>query len=126
MQLDPTNLFLLWFGGGSVIFLVWAALVGEALMGDRPRAVRPAIGVLAAIGIFHPAAAASAIDLARLGRQLGEPATDDAVDPSVRDARRTRAAAVAISANATRIVYGCAALSVVVALLAFVEAGGVP
>lgn len=124
MSIDPTTLFLVWFGGGSVIFLAWAALVGQALMGGRPEAVRPAIGVLAAVGIFHPAAAASAVDLARLGRQLGEPTSDGAVDPAVHDARRARAAAVALPSGAEKAVYGCAAVSLVVAIAAFSQAGG--
>jgi hypothetical protein len=124
LHIDPTTLFLVWFGGGSVIFLAWAALVGQALMGERPGAVRPAIGILAAIGILHPAAAASAIDLARLGRQLGEPTSDDAVDPAVREARRARAQAVALPSSAEKAVYGCAAVSLVVAIAAFSQAGG--
>lgn len=125
MHIDPTTLFLVWFAGGFVIFLAWAALVGQALMGDRPEAVRPAIGVLAAVGIVHPAAAVSAVDLTRLGRQLGEPTSDDAVDPAARSARDARAAAVALPRGAVTAVYGCAAISVVVAIAAFSQAGGI-
>ena len=50
MTIDPTTLFLFWFGGGFVLFLLWSALVGEALMGARPHLVRPAIGLLALLG----------------------------------------------------------------------------
>lgn len=126
MHIDPTTLFLVWFGGGFVIFLAWAALVGQAVMGDRPAAVRPAVGVLAVIGVLHPAAAASAIDLVRLGRRLGTAPSDAPAAPGGEDARRARAAALALPGWAEGAVYGCAAASVVVAVAAFVQAGGLP
>lgn len=127
MHIDSTTLFLIWFGGGFVIFLAWAALVGHALMGDRPAAVRPAIGLLAAIGVFHPAAAVSAIDLTRLGRQLADDGEGDgALEPGVRDARRARAAAVSLPRSGVLAVYGCGAASLVIAVAAFIEAGGLP
>jgi hypothetical protein len=122
VDLDPTTLFLIWFGGGCVIFLAWAALVGQALMGDRPGAVRPAIGVLAVVGVFHPAAAISAIDLVRLSRTLGTSPTDPDAPPL--DAARARA--LALPGWALPAVGACAAASVAVAVAAFVAAGGLP
>ena len=125
MHIDPTTLFLVWFGGGFIIFLAWAALVGQALMGDRPQAVRPAVGVLAVIGVVHPAAAISAIDLVRLGRTLNAPSDDPALAAGS-SAHQARAQALALPAGAVAAVYGCAAVSVVVAVAAFITAGGLP
>lgn len=126
MQLDPTNLFLIWLGGGFVIMLAWAALVGQALMGGRPAAVRPAIGALAVIGVFHPVAAISAVDLVRLGRTMATSPTDDPSAPFDGAARSARARALALPDWAVVGVYGCAVASVFVAIAAFVEAGGLP
>ena len=53
MDIDPTTLFLIWLGGGCVVFLIWAALVGQILMGRRLGAVRPAIGLLAVVGVWN-------------------------------------------------------------------------
>lgn len=72
MNLDRNDLVLLWLGGGFVVVLAWAGLLGHALMGRRPTAIRPAIAVLAAIGLVHPAAALAAADLVRLDRQAEE------------------------------------------------------
>jgi len=110
VQLDPTTLFLYWFGGGFVLLLAWAALVGQALMGDRPGAVRPAVGLLAALGVLHPVAALSAVDLVRLGRSLATTPGD----------------ALAFPTWAVGAVWSGAVLSAVVAVAAFVEAGGLP
>jgi hypothetical protein len=125
VHIDPTTLFLVWFGGGFVVFLAWAGLVGQALMGVRPQVVRPAaIGLLAVVGVLHPAAAVSAIDLARLTRTVGRPPTGEAAADS--PARRARSDALALPSWAMGAVYAGAAASVVVAIAAFVEAGGVP
>lgn len=126
MQLDPTNLFLVWLGGGFVIALAWAALVGQALMGRRPAAVRPAIGALAVVGVLHPAAAVGAIDLVRLGRTLATPPSVDPAASLANPTRDARAAALALPAWAVAGVYGCAVASVFVAVAAFVTAGGLP
>lgn len=122
MDIDPTTLFLIWFGGGCVVFLAWAALVGQAVMGERPGAVRPAIGVLAVVGVLHPAAAVSAIDLVRLSRSFATPVSDGPVAPSV----EARARALALPAWAPAAVGACAALSAVVAVGVFIQAGGLP
>ncbi|WP_426571534.1 hypothetical protein [Aquihabitans sp. McL0605] len=74
MTLDQTTLLLCYLGGGFVIALVWAALVGETLIGSRHRAVRGSVAALAVFGLVHPVAAVAAADLVRLGRT-----TDDAV-----------------------------------------------
>jgi hypothetical protein len=124
VHIDPTTLFLVWFGGGFVVFLVWAALVGQALMGERPEAVRPAVGVLALIGIVHPAAALGAVDLVRLSRTLAAPPTEDAAVPLDAEARRARAEALALPPWAVGTVYGCAVASFAIAAAAFVGAGG--
>ena len=126
MDIDPTTLLLIWFGGGCVVFLVWAALVGQVLMGKRLGAVRPAIGALAVLGVFHPAAAVSAIDLARLTRTVAQPPDHNPTVPLDDDARRRRAEALALPSWAHAAVYAAAALSAVVAVGAFFEAGGLP
>lgn len=72
MHIDKNDLLLLWLGGGFVVALAWAALVGHALMGRRPAAIRPGIAVLATIGLVHPAAAVAAADLVRLGGTVDE------------------------------------------------------
>jgi len=126
MDIDPTTLFLVWFGGGFVVFLAWAGLVGQALMGERLGAVRPAIGVLAVVGVLHPAAAVGAIDLARLTRTLASAPTDAPVLPLDADRRRARAQALALPGWALPAIYACAGLSVVVAVTAFVSSGGLP
>lgn len=122
MDIDPTTLFLLWFGGGFVIFLAWAALVGQALMGARPGVVRPSIAVLAVLGLVHPAAALSAIDLTRLARACTRPVAADLDDPVGRE----RARALALPGWAMIAVGTAGALSAVVAVAAFVSAGGLP
>ena len=126
MHIDSTTLFLVWFGGGSVIFLVWAAFVGQALMGERPEALRPGIGVLAVVGILHPAAAVGAIDLVRLSRTLANPASDEPMAPLDAEARQARARSLALPGWAVTSVYGCAIASSAVAITALVEAGGFP
>lgn len=120
MDIDPTTLFLYWFGGGFVVFLAWAALVGEALMGAHPGAVRPAIAVLAVVGLVHPAAAVGAIDLVRLARSSAHPVADDIDDSVLRD----RARALALPDWTMLAVGVAAALSAVVALVALIDAGG--
>lgn len=125
MTIDPTTLFLFWFGGGFVLFLLWSALVGEALMGTRPQLVRPAIGLLALLGLVHPVAGGTAIDLVRLSRTLARPATDDPESAPVAAARHERAAALALPGWSIATVYACALTGIVVAVLALVEAGGI-
>lgn len=73
MPFDRSALLLAWFAGGFILFLLWAALVGQALLGTRRAAVRPAIGVLLLLGLVHPVAAISAADLARLARSIDHP-----------------------------------------------------
>ena len=73
MPFDRSALLLAWFAGGFILFLLWAALVGQSLLGERRGAVRPAIGVLLLLGLVHPAAAISAADLARLARTIDHP-----------------------------------------------------
>jgi hypothetical protein len=124
VHLDPTTLLLFWFGGGCVIFLVWAAFLGEALMGAHPRSVRPAIGVLALLGLVHPAAGASAVDLVRLTRTLAEPPTDDPASSGDPRARQARAVAVALPRWAIVTVHASAAIGVVVAVIALIGADG--
>jgi hypothetical protein len=124
MDIDPTTLFLVWFGGGCVVFLIWAALVGQTLMGERLSAVRPCIGLLAIVGVFHPAAAASAIDLARLTRTVAAPPTSAPALPLDDEGRRRRAEALALPGWAFPAVYACGAASVVVA--AFLAVGAFP
>lgn len=126
MDIDPTTLFLVWFGGGCVVFLIWAGLVGQALMGERPGAVRPAIGALAVVGVLHPAAAISAVDLARLTRTLANPPTDTQALPLADEGRRARAQALALPGWGIPATYACAAASAVVAIAAFFAAGGLP
>ncbi len=122
MDIDPTTLFLLWFGGGFIIFLAWAALVGQALIGARPGVVRPSIAVLAVLGLLHPAAAVSAIDLTRLARTCSRTVADDIDDAAV----RARARALAVPEWAMIAVCTAGAISAVVAIAVFVEAGGLP
>lgn len=126
MDIDPTTLFLIWFGGGFVVFLIWSALVGEALMGTRPGAVRPAIGLLAVVGVVHPAAAVSAVDLVRLTRTLATAPTDAPTLPLDEEGRAARAHALALPAWALPATYATAAASIVVAAVAFTSAGGLP
>jgi hypothetical protein len=125
VTIDPTTLFLFWFGGGFVLFLFWSALVGEALMGSRPHLVRPAIGLLAVLGLVHPVAGGSAIDLIRLSRNLARPATDDPESAPAAAARHARAGALALPSWSVATVYACALTGIVVAVLALVEAGGI-
>ena len=73
MSLDRSELLLAWFAGGFVLFLLWAALLGQTLLSARRRAVRPALGLLLVLGVVHPVAAISAADLSRLVRSLDEP-----------------------------------------------------
>ncbi|MGN6696485.1 MAG: hypothetical protein ACTHN0_20060 [Aquihabitans sp.] len=126
MDIDPTALFLVWFGGGCVVFLIWAALVGQALMGVRLGAVRPAIGLLAVVGVLHPAAAVSAIDLARLTRTLATAPTVTPALPLDDEGRRLRAEALALPGWAFPATYACGAASAAVAVAALFAAGGVP
>jgi hypothetical protein len=123
VQLDPTTLLILWFGGGFVIVLIWAALIGEALMGNRPAAVRVAMGALAVIGVFHPMAAIGAVDLVRFARTMGTPPTDAPSSPSEDQARSARSAALTPPRWVVTAVYICALASAFVTTAALIEAG---
>ena len=71
MSFDPNSLLIFHLFGGFVVLLLWAALVGEAVVGRHPRWVRRAIVPMSVLGLVHPAAAIAAVDLARLGRSNG-------------------------------------------------------
>ncbi len=106
MHLSHLDLLIYWLGGGFVVVLAWAALLGQALIGP-PRGVRPALGLFALVGVIHPVAALATIDLVRLGRQ---PET-----PHLHVPAWSTAAAVAITAA-----------SLLVALALWLAAGGTP
>jgi len=39
VHLTHTDLLLIWFAGGFVVCLAWAAILGQALIGERRTAV---------------------------------------------------------------------------------------
>lgn len=73
MDLSHTDLLLIWFAGGFVVCLAWAALLGQMLIGEQRTTVRPALGFLAVAGLLNPVAAFGAADLVRLTRSLDDP-----------------------------------------------------
>jgi hypothetical protein len=73
VDLSHTDLLLIWFAGGFVVCLAWAAILGQVLIGERRTAVPPAVATLAVVGLLNPLAALGATDLVRLSRTLDEP-----------------------------------------------------
>ena len=67
-----TNLLIFYLGGGFVIMLAWAGVLGEILLGASRSAVRWSVGILAILGAVHPAAAVASWDLVRLGQSTDE------------------------------------------------------
>ena len=75
------NLVIFYLGGSFIIVLIWAGAVGEILvsevsLGGKRSGLRWLIGLLALVGLVHPAAALAAWDLIRLGRTTEEPPLD--------------------------------------------------
>lgn len=97
MQLTQSDLILVWLGGGFALFLAWVAIVGEVLIHPESRLIRPAMCLLALVGLIQPVAAVATVDLVRLAGTSPDdapvaPGTDglDDADDDDRSRRGTR------------------------------------
>ena len=73
MHLDITDLLILWLGGGFVLGLAWATVMGHALLDIPARGVKPAVFALALVGLINPVGALAALDTVVLARTIEDP-----------------------------------------------------
>ncbi len=70
MHLSITNLLILWLVGGFVLCLAWAGVMGHALLDAPARGLKPAVAVLAIVGLINPVGALAALDTVVLARSI--------------------------------------------------------